>query len=565
MEGIIEFHGAKQMFVSGDFTTNINNTINDFISGDKVLYNDKDNVILLKRQEQAVIGIIKNIYNGFAYLHITNFSSVCKYSPKIKNDNYKIGDRLVIWLHSNGTISVKNKYNLDNIDDVKCLLDMYCLMPLKIKNDVVEDENNYNNFKIGKNLYTIDEIINHNDLDTFTIDPTNSVDFDDAITVDVNEKTIYVHIVDIAASELLGDGNKKLRERCFTLYLANEHTEHLLDEVDASKNLSLIEGKERKVITVKIVLDEEGMVSSYDIYRSTIVVKKRWNYEQVLKAINEKNCGEAIQFLADLTIKRSKDVTYNISLPSLRIKSDLVSGKPETIICEETNDISHTLVATAMILANLVVSKYLSEKNVLLPNRFHDSLKGFIMPDFDSTGNELVDSFIVVKRFARACYSVDKKGHFGLGIKDYVHFTSPMRRYADVLVHRLLAGYQIDDLEEQVDWINLRSKLVKSAQDMYISWKVLRWIEEMDKEKIYEIWVTGINASGIIWFMPSLSLNGFLHVSNFEPKQYWKFINDKLIGTSLNGGIEIGMGTKLNSKIREINKITGEVFLNVLI
>jgi len=557
MEGKIEFHGAKQMFVSGDFIINVNNTINDFISGDKVSYtkNDKDNVILLKRQEQAVIGIVKNIYKNYAYLHIANFSLVCKYTPKIINNNYKIGDRFVIWLHSNGTVTVKNKYTLDNIDDVKCLLDMYCQIPSK---DGIEDEDE---LKKGKHLYTIDGIINHTNLDTFTIDPTNSVDFDDAISVDVSNKTIYVHIVDIANIILLGEGNKRLRERCLTLYLANEHTEHLLDEVDASKNLSLIAGVDRHTVTVKIILDDEGMVSSYDIYRSIINVKKRWNYEQVLKAIEEKNCGDAIQFLADLTIKRSSDVTYNISLPSLRIKSDIVSGKPESIICEETNDISHSLVATAMILANLVVSKHLSEKNIAIPNRFHDSLKGFIAPNFDSSGNELVDSFILIKRYARAYYSIDKKGHFGLGIKDYVHFTSPMRRYADVLVHRLLAGYQIDDLEEQVDWINLRAGLVRSAQDMYITWKVLNWIEGMNKEKIYEIWVTGINANGIIWFMPSLSLNGFCHVSNFEPKQYWKFIDQKLVGASN----EIGMGNKLNSKVKEINKITGEITLNIII
>jgi exoribonuclease R len=83
----------------------------------------------------------------------------------------------------------------------------------------------------------------------------------------------------------------------------------------------------------------------------------------------------------------------------------------------------------------------------------------------------------------------------------------------------------------------------------------------MNKEKIYEIWVTGINANGIIWFMPSLSLNGFCHVSNFEPKQYWKFIDQKLVGASN----EIGMGNKLNSKVKEINKITGEITLNIII
>jgi len=139
MEGIIEFHGAKQMFISGDIAININNTINDFINGDKVLYNDKDKIILLKRQEQAVIGIVKNMYKGHAFLHITNFSSVCKYSPKIKNNGYNLGDRLVIWLHSNGEVSVRNKYSLDNIDDVKCLLDMYSLMPSNKRNEENEE------------------------------------------------------------------------------------------------------------------------------------------------------------------------------------------------------------------------------------------------------------------------------------------------------------------------------------------------------------------------------------------------------------------------------------------
>ena len=179
---------------------------------------------------------------------------------------------------------------------------MYCLMPNNLNN--LNNLENVNNVK-KDHLYTIDGIINHNNLDTFTIDPTNSVDFDDAITVDVANKIIYVHIVDIAGVELLGEGNKRLRERCFTLYMANEHTEHLLDEVDASKNLSLIEGMERGTVTVKIVLDDEGMVSSYDIYRSTIVVKKRWNYEQVLDAINNNVAPESILFLANLTVPKA--------------------------------------------------------------------------------------------------------------------------------------------------------------------------------------------------------------------------------------------------------------------
>jgi exoribonuclease R len=204
------------------------------------------------------------------------------------------------------------------------------------------------------------------------------------------------------------------------------------------------------------VLDDEGLVTKYDIYKSTIVVKKRWNYEQVLEAINNNTVPNSILFLANLTKKRSENTNYNINLPSIRITSDKSTGDVESIVSENTNDISHALIATAMILANITVSKHLSYRNIKLPNRFHESLRGFTTPNFEKTGNEFVDSFIMIKKFARACYAVDKKGHFGLDITDYVHFTSPMRRYADVVVHRLLAGYQIEDecLEDEVLWIN---------------------------------------------------------------------------------------------------------------
>ena len=215
MEGKIEFFGGKQMFISGEFMLTINQP--DLISGDIVLFKHIKNIILLKRKEQPVIGIVKNIYNGYAYLHITNFSLVCKYTPKIiNNDNnnnynkYNIGDRLLIWLHSDGDVSVKNKYSLENYDDVKCLLDMYTTIKEDFDGDGGGDSSGDENV-VGDHLYTINEIINHNDLDTFTIDPTNSVDFDDAISVDVNNKIIYVHIVDIAGVELKGDGNKRLK------------------------------------------------------------------------------------------------------------------------------------------------------------------------------------------------------------------------------------------------------------------------------------------------------------------------------------------------------------------
>ena len=413
--------------------------------------------------------------------------------------------------------------------------------------------------QLKESLYTFNETINHDNLNTFTIDPESSVDFDDAISVDVENNIIYVHIVDIANVDLLSYGNSRLRERCLTLYLSNEHTEHLLDEVDASDNLSLIVGQQRKVITVKIKLNSE-MVESHEIYKSTIVVKKRWNYDEVLKSINNGSRTEEINYLADLTRKRNTNVNYSINLPSIRILSD-ENGLLESIKEEKSNDISHSLVATAMILANLVVSRHLDSKGVKIPNRFHDKLHGFIEPEFTKTGNESVDSFIMLKKFAKACYSVDNKGHFGLGISDYVHFTSPMRRYADVLVHRMLAGYENNNLESEVAWINQRASLVRICQDTYINWKLTRYLKE-DMNNTYNIWITGVNKNGILWFMPSLSLNGFIHVACLRPKQIWQFENDELTGQLTYQVYKIG--DKLNAKVDKIDDITGVINLELL-
>ena len=531
MQGIIEYHGAKQV---------LHNTAqqidsDQFIPGDEVvLENGKSH--LLKRQEQAVIGIVSKIQTK-ATLYVPNFGLTCRFTPQIENNQYQIGTRLVLWLHKDGQIEVKGNYPESAFYDAAIITHMYGLT--REQPPAIEHQ--------GPNLYTIDEVVNHDDLDTFTIDPATSKDFDDAITVDPVNRIVYVHIVDIANQELTEADQRRLKERCLTLYLSNEHTEHLIEDVDA---LSLVVGKKRKVITVKVTLDEGGLVANYDIYKSTIVVKNRYNYDNV-------PANPQIQFLIDLTKQRSSNVNYNINLPSIRVLSDN-QGIPESVKSESTNDINHSLVATAMILANLMVSKHLQTKQVKLPNRFHDSLRGFKEPQFNQTGNDHVDSFIMVKRYARAHYSIDEKGHFGLGLTDYVHFTSPMRRYADVLVHKILAGVSIDNLESQIKWLNHRASVVRAAQDIYINWKVMRWLQSNDEPR--QIWVTGVSNSGILWFMPSFSLNGFIHVSNLEPKQYWKYDQAK---EQLQGQTTIGIGAQLLVDIAQIDSIKSQVALKM--
>ena len=498
---------------------------------------------------------MKSIENGQATLYVNHLGPSCPFQPQIEDNNYKVTDRLVLWLNADGSISFRATFTSDAKDDVPALLKMYSLY--KKPDDFIYLVNDYT-----KPLYTLDTVVNHNALNTFTIDPTNSVDFDDAISVDVKNSTVYVHIVDIAGADCdnqISEGaRRRLKERCLTLYLANEHTEHLLDPEVASTTLSLIKGQERKVITVKVQLNDNGMVNNYDIYRSTIIVKQRWNYDEVAAVLKTTKAPDELLFLATLTRNRSANVKYNISLPSIRFAVEQATGHidPSTLRTESTNDDSHNIVATAMVLANLVVSKHLHYCQIKLPNRFHDTLHGMSSPTFTTTGNENVDSFIMVKRYARACYSVDKKGHFGLGLTDYVHFTSPMRRYADVLVHQILAGavYNEQALTLEVAWINHRQQQLRAIQDMYIHWKIIRHV--LSAPQTYEVWITDVKKGGVLWFIPALSLNGFAHVSTLSPKQFWYFDYSRNTLEGQQNKSLIAIGKKFLATVDSVDPIT---------
>ena len=504
---------------------------------------------LIERIEQPGIAIVYQSHqSNSGKIHTLYIATIppCSFAPSIEGEEgeYKKGDRLVVWFHKTGQIEVKGIYSLDAKDDKNCLLHMYSLV--KERQPLIYEYEN-------TSFYTEEER-DETHLDTFTIDPEHSVDFDDAISVDIENKTLYVHIVDIAHSNITKKEDDNLRERCFTLYLSNEHVEHLLDKNNASNRLSLIVGEKRKTITIRAILDEEGSVTSYSIYPSTICVKRRYTYEGASELLAQ----EPFSFLVKLSRLRSKDIKYHVQMPTLRyhVKED---GYIDDIRLECMDD-SHELVATAMILTNVIVSTHLNRLNVSLPNRFHDTIFGIKPLNEWSTGNVYVDSFITIKRFARACYALDERGHFGLGVKDYVHFTSPMRRYADVIVHRILAGMKYSDqsLEDEIKWINRQSMMIKTIQNVYNTWKIHRHLLTIPNE--YEVWVTSVSKNGVMWYMPSYSLNGYTHISNIFPKQFWLY-NDGILKGKKN---EINVGKKCKGIIIDRDPLKFTISLRIV-
>ncbi len=512
----------------------------DLIPGDII----NENYAFVERVPQITLGIVKSIQNFKANLYCPFFGPACPFTPTVNIiPEISIGDFFILKLDAKGnTIPLKSFPLTHHLPTV--LKEVYeCNRITNNSSEYVVPNNNF---------YTIKEIVDHTDLNTFTIDPTTSKDFDDAISISKETSEVFIHIVDIAHADLFDWENEALKQRCFTLYLGSDFTDHLLSEEKANDILSLVPGKNRLTITVRVKLNSEGLVENYDIYQAIINVKNRLDYNTAQAAME---LGQPVmEWLLNLVhTRRNRDINYSITLPSLSFDT---AGNP---IRTNTQDDAHKLVEGAMVLCNMVVSKHLHNSGIYIPNRFHDKLKGFRCLEQDQkTHNSEVDSFILVKRFATAKYEVNESGHFGLGLEEYCHFTSPMRRYADVIVHRLLAGWKVSNemLEKEVEWINYRARLVKGCQEVYRRWKTLEFLKK-NPSFSSDTWITDVKPNGCCWFMPSLNLNGFCFIGYLRPQERYEFVEGKL----LSSGKVFSLGMRVKGTVKQIDYMNTDIYL----
>jgi exoribonuclease R len=522
---IVELHGARLM--AGDRQLPPYNCL----PGDRV---DAD-LHFVARDRGTSLGLVTSVTESPRTVTVSFplYGSACPSYATLKEIFAEVGERLILELTPHGSIVYRGVETKAARYDARLFTRLY-QHQLEWPPEKLQPLPGF-----GSHHYTREGVTDHTDLDTFTIDPASTEDFDDALSVD-STGMIYIHIVDIMAAMHRID-LPRVRTLGSSLYLANEQTEHLLSE-EAIAATSLVEGRIRPVITVAVRLDSEGSVNSYDIYRSWIQVKHRYTYEQVTELLSTREGPSGLSVLHNLAILRSSAVSYKIEMPSVRLTMNGV-GEPISVELESTTDAAHSLVSTAMILCNIVVSHHLKRRGLDLPNRFHSSLRG--IPVTSTANLSLVDTFCLLKKMARAEYSVDKRGHFGLGLTDYVHFTSPMRRYADIVTHMILAGaaFSRTSLEAEVDLINRRATFVRSLQRFYQRIKVNRWLYSYPEEQ--RVIVTSIAAAGVQWFMPSILLNGFCHVSKLLPAQRW--LMDLREGCALVGasGKRIRIGDEL--------------------
>lgn len=467
---------------------------------DTVEYTVNNNMInitkILSRKKQYLLGIVKKIENNKAILFCPNYPKF--FEPIVPNNNYNIHTSLLLEFTLDN-ITVVKVYNSikDRLYDKEIILDLYRLniypYEIQTKNDT--------------NHYTIQGCIDMTHLNTFNVDPTHSKDFDDAISIVDN--TIYVHIVN--AHDMLpinSNVDNDAYKNSFTLYTP-EHIENILPKEMAENKLSLIKGEPRNVITIEYQIDSNMDIIKYEIYRSTIIIKNRYDYNEFNTILYQ------VPLLVSFYEKWKRST---LDIPHIKYNINDM-GTIDSYYCESNTDDAHKIIETLMILTNMTISQHMKNN---IPQRYHSKLKGNMNSDVENiTGNNIIDNILMVKKYKNALYSNNDSGHFGLNISSYTHFTSPIRRYFDVIVHRMLAGVTYDNIDIILEYINTREQYVDKIVKLYNNLKLYSYLEKNINDT-YISYIINITNSGVVCIIKEFLFEVFIFTKNMysESKAY---------------------------------------------
>ena len=391
---------------------------------------------------------------------------------------------------------------------------------------------------------------------TVTIDPETAKDFDDALSLSVDSKGIYhlgVHIADVSHYVPRDTPlDNEARERGNSTYFPGKclpMLPHELSDQLCSLNPDVI----RLTISVLMDFDPKGTLLKTEIVRSYIKSAKRFTYEEakeVLDGHKESPHKELLEGMVKLCLllkaKRSERGSIDFSLTELVIVVD-DKGQPQKTRKVEY-DITHQLVEEFMLKANEMVAKHLADKGKTAVFRIHEEPSpndkdefygmaralGFNVPK-EPTKQDIQALFEKAKTtpyahqlsvgFIRsmklAYYSTENVGHYGLSLDYYCHFTSPIRRYTDLIIHRLLFDQEGEntDIEEIAKHCSDRERISFKAESSVKILKKFRllhkWLQE-DPHAVYEATVTRVKPFGLYFDLGHLMLEGFLHISDLE-------------------------------------------------
>ena len=406
-------------------------------------------------------------------------------------------------------------------------------------------------------------------LEFCTIDPVSAKDHDDAIYYDESDTTLYVAIADVSAyvkeGTLLDEEAKK---RAFSIYLPNKVLPMIPFELSANL-CSLKPNVKRLSYVLKMKLDIKKLtVIDSELIEAVIISKHKYSYEQIDEQIKSDTLPISLKLLYSLTTKFRKkrlNTGYNFRTKECRLMLD--KNEKLMFVNVEEGSPSHKLVEECMLLANCQAAARLGKYGIYRvheePNRkkLEDlirsvellGIKAKLKEDVHSTIlsiqkkaeavnlTEQVDKLIIQSQ-QQAKYTSVINAHFGLGFSSYSHFTSPIRRYSDLVLHRMLKASQVPkDIDEVCEYIsNVERDIARLVWDLEDR-KYARWAYD-NIDKVYEAIIVDVDDE------PKGELSADMiglrfDIENYESEQLF---------------------SKINVKISSVNRITKKITVKIV-
>ncbi len=567
-EGIVDVYKSRAYIDDKEVENNTNILL---FTGDKILYKeDKHSVTFIKVLERKTAYVYGQMVLRKGRLYFFSDDIRLKEYKIINEKDFK--KELKPFFKVRCFISDYNKKELKidkvigHINDESTLIETILLQndaPLPFSNKLLKEVNTLSD------EVTIENRKDLRNLSFITIDGDDAKDFDDAIYVEEIDSgyRLYVSIADV--SHYVKEGStldKEALKRGTSIYYPGKVIPMLPFKL-SDDLCSLLENKDRYTLTCQMDIDYTGSVVSYEIYPSVICSKHRLTYNKVNKIL--KHDKELLEQYKDITSLIY--TAYSLSRivdKDRKNKGGIEFESNEPIIIEENGkvidiklrnqDKAELMIEDFMILANTTVASHMYYLNLPLIYRNHDYPKPERIDTFIDTMSELGVTFkgnrykiesktlanclkkfenseqynlvsnLLLRCMAKALYSHDCIGHYGLGLEHYCHFTSPIRRYPDLIVHRMLKKYvfnysdDIDDDNKKNEEIskkaNEREKKAVQIERAIVDLKMCEYMSDKIKQTFIGI-ISTITNYGFYVELDN-SVEGLVHIKNLDGYYY---------------------------------------------
>ena len=551
-------------------------------------------VEVLERKHVDFVGVL-NISRGYVFVRPdVDYMPVDIFIPKGElhgaKDGQKVIAHLVDWPDGSGnpfgeiirvlgnpgendvemeSILAAHEYPIDFPEDVE---KEAARIPVKIKADEIKKRRDF------RKVFTI------------TIDPADAKDFDDAISLrkmDNGHWEVGVHIADVSYYVRPGSAiDQEALSRGTSVYLV-DRTIPMLPEKLCNNVCSLRPDEEKLTFSVVVEMDDDANIFNHWIGKTIIKSCRRYTYEEVQAMIEggEGDYKDEILIFNSLATKlREKRMAAgSINFHTEEVKFILDENKkPIDTYVREQNE-SHELIEDFMLMANRIVAESFGKpdskwKNYTFVYRVHDepnpeklnkfmlliSRLGYTMDissrsklvssynklfaDVEGKGEKNLIESVAVRTMAKAIYTTDNIGHYGLAFDYYTHFTSPIRRYPDLMVHRLIERYLIEnqgsaDKKEYEEMCLHSSEMEKQAEEMErqsVKYKQAEYLKDKIGQ-VFEGLVSGVSKWGLFVELKDSKCEGLVRYENL-PGDYYYLDEDnfRVIGEDTGHVIQLG-------------------------